>query len=695
MVTFSLTGNSVGLGQTYEWLSGPTASGPWTAESGVLTGSAYNSVVNASAYWCCKVTCGLTSDTSVAVFSDVATLFPGGTYTINSALPTGGGNYASFNDAVAAIQCGIAGPVIFNFAPGSGPYVEQVIIPQIGGTSTTNTITFNGNGVSMIAASANTNQREAILLNGADHITIDSILIDVSGGTYGWGIRLTNSADSNVISNCQINTLANSTSSNYAGIIMSGSATAATTAGDNGDGNLFIGNTIINGYYGFTLCGNSTAPFAANNSIINNDIIDHYFYGIYVVNAENSIISGNSLHHDSRATTTTTYGVYLTTNCISTQVSENRIYNFFLGNALSTSTSYSIYVAGDGTLGTENKLFNNIIYSIRGNGAQYGIYNTTGDYMQAYHNTISFDDAAATLGASYGIYQTGAVTSVDIRNNIISITRGGTGTRYGLGFVTAGTYITSNNNDIYLNSGGTDSIGIYTTLPFTTLANWQTANGGAYDGSSVSLDPLFADPGNGDFTPANPGVNSNGANVGVAADILGNPRTLAAPDPGAYEWTPLGTDAGITWVSPLPPVGLGNQTITVQITNAQTATITSLDLAYTDGVSTVTETFSSLNITAGNNQQFSFTTPYNLTGNADLRAYVNLVNGAIDDNQANDTTAVQNFCPALNGVYSIDSALPTSGTNFQTFTDAVNQMICGGVVGPGYTKCCCRFRTLQ
>ncbi|MBK7888785.1 MAG: hypothetical protein IPJ86_16315 [Bacteroidetes bacterium] len=185
-LTLDLTGNSGGLGQTYQWQTGPTASGPWT-NIGSSSG-APSLIINptASAYYQCLVTCGLTTLPSTAVFNDVATLFPGGTYTINSALPTGGGNYASFNDAVAAIQCGIAGPVIFNFAPGSGPYVEQVIIPQIGGTSTTNTITFNGNGVSMIAASANTNQREAILLNGADHITIDSILIDVSGGTYGW-----------------------------------------------------------------------------------------------------------------------------------------------------------------------------------------------------------------------------------------------------------------------------------------------------------------------------------------------------------------------------------------------------------------------------------------------------------------------------------------------------------------------------
>ncbi|MBK7966903.1 MAG: right-handed parallel beta-helix repeat-containing protein [Bacteroidetes bacterium] len=678
-VSFSLSGNSIGTGQTYQWMSGPTASGPWTLQGTPSAGAAYATTVTSSAYWRCEVTCGAGKDTSVAIFSDVATLFPGGTYTINNA---GGADFLSISDAITAIQCGIAGPIVFDIVPGSGPYVEQVTIPQIVGASATNTVTINGNLTTITHASTNTNYREAFLLDGADHIIIDSMIIDVTGGTYGWGIRLTNSADSNVISNCQITALANSTSTNYAGIVMSGSVTSATTAGDNGDGNLFQGNTINNGYYGFTLVGSSTAPFANNNRVINNTVIDHYLYGIYAIYNENTEFSQNNIYHYSRSTTTSCYGVYLTTSCSNVLISKNRIYNLLIGNPASTSIGYGIYVLGDGLAGTENKLYNNIIYDFKSNGAQYGIYNSTGDYMQAFHNTISLDDINATSGATYGIYQTGAVTNINLKNNIINITRAGTGTRYGLNFVTAGTYISCNNNDIYVNSGGNDSVGFYAGTPFTTLANWQTANGGAYDGSSVSVDPMFANPLSGDFTPTNTGVNSNGENVGVADDILGNPRNLTSPDPGAYEWTPLGTDAGITWISPMSPVGLGNQTITVEITNAQTATITSLELSYTDGVSTETETFGPLTITAGNNQQFSFTNTYNLSGNANLRAYVSLVNGVLDDNQLNDTTAIQNICPAMSGNYTINSAVVTGGTNFQSFTDAVNQLICSSVNGP-------------
>ena len=58
-------------------------------------------------------------------------LFPGGTYTINSAVVTGGTNFQSFSDAYYALRCGIAGPVIFNVASGSGPYNEQLIMDQV------------------------------------------------------------------------------------------------------------------------------------------------------------------------------------------------------------------------------------------------------------------------------------------------------------------------------------------------------------------------------------------------------------------------------------------------------------------------------------------------------------------------------------------------------------------------------------
>src|SRR5687767_15443870 len=72
-----------------------------------------------------------------------------GTFTINSAVATGGSNFQTFSAAVAFLSGGVNGPVVFNVQSGSGPYNEQVIINNISGTSATNTITFNCNAVTL------------------------------------------------------------------------------------------------------------------------------------------------------------------------------------------------------------------------------------------------------------------------------------------------------------------------------------------------------------------------------------------------------------------------------------------------------------------------------------------------------------------------------------------------------------------
>src|SRR5690606_38792559 len=94
------------------------------------------------------VTCTGTSqaDSSNNVTVTVPTPYPGGTYTINSAIVTGAGNFQTFSDAMAAIGCGISGPVVLNVVAGSGPYNEQVTIPSTVGATATNTVTINGNG---------------------------------------------------------------------------------------------------------------------------------------------------------------------------------------------------------------------------------------------------------------------------------------------------------------------------------------------------------------------------------------------------------------------------------------------------------------------------------------------------------------------------------------------------------------------
>ncbi|MCW8940550.1 MAG: hypothetical protein OQJ88_07820, partial [Flavobacteriales bacterium] len=85
-----------------------------------------------------------------------------GVYTIGS-----GGNYINFTAAVNdLVALGVCAPVTFNVLTGSGPFNEQIEIPQVVGASSTNTITFNGNGETITYSTTGTTDNYIIRLNG-------------------------------------------------------------------------------------------------------------------------------------------------------------------------------------------------------------------------------------------------------------------------------------------------------------------------------------------------------------------------------------------------------------------------------------------------------------------------------------------------------------------------------------------------
>ena len=404
-----------------------------------------------------------------------------GVYTINNAIATGGTNFQTFTEALNTINCGgVGGAITLNVVPGSGPYNEKIVIPSIAGITSSNKLTINGNGASLVYTTSDAANRAAIILNGADNVVIDSLVIDVTGGTYGWGIVLTGGSDSNIIRNCTINTDIIATSTNYGGIFINGSATAVATSGNNGSQNLISNNTINGGYYGIYLYGSTTnATQNTGNKILGNKINDVYTNSIYATYQPNGlVISKNNIARDLRTNSATCAGIYLTTGCSNVLIEKNRIHNMFEGQLSSTATFYGIYVGTKGKTGLENKVINNLINNISGNGIVYGIYNTSADSTQQYHNTIVFDDVTSAAGSAYGFYQTGAANAVDFRNNIIAITRGGTGLKRCIYFVTTTSAINCNKNVLYMNAGGgtNNHVGQFGTTKlhyFGQLANCQ------------------------------------------------------------------------------------------------------------------------------------------------------------------------------------------------------------------------------
>ncbi|GBL36107.1 hypothetical protein EMGBS15_17020 [Filimonas sp.] len=469
-----------------------------------------------------------------------------GAYTINSGAAPSVTNFQSFTSFAAALNCGgVSGPVTVNVVSGSGPYVEQVSINQIAGASGINTVTINGNNTTLTFPSGVFYY--TLRLNGADYMTWNNLNIATSGTTNGIALNMTNASDNNNFNNCTFTVPLSATSTTTSCVAFSGSPITATTAANNGSNNTFSGCTMSGGYYCVSVNGNSTGNIVGNQ-FLNCNIKEYYIYGLYQTYASFTVVRDCIFERPVRTTTTTCYGVAFSTGSSGCLVERNRIRNMFGGTGTTTGTFYGLYCIIAATAGNENRFINNVISDINFNGSLYGIYFSAATFVKAYHNTVSLDHTACTgTAATYGIYSTGAA-SVDIQNNLVTISRGGTGTKYCAYYTTMPT--TTNYNDFFINSAaGVNYIAYDGVTNFATLAAYQTGQP-AKDQLSVSLNPNYNNPATFNYKPTEATLDNLGSNVGVGVDITGAVRG-AIPDIGAYDFTVYPADLTVvSFVSP-------------------------------------------------------------------------------------------------------------------------------------------------
>lgn len=170
-----------------------------------------------------------------------------------------------------------------------------------------------------------------------------------------------------------------------------------------------------------------------------------------------------------------------------------------------------------------------------------GITNT-GDRIL--HCSVSLDGRdSSTFGfsRSSGIEIAAGVSDLRIRNTIVRNATehagGGPASRAFAVYTPASTWApgdTSDANDLYV-AGPQGAVGYFNGAVRTTLADWRAATG--QDAGSMSVDPLFAGPGNLHIAIGTSPVGNAGVPLSeVPADLDGELRDPVTPDMGADEF---------------------------------------------------------------------------------------------------------------------------------------------------------------
>lgn len=672
------------MGLTYQWQSSPNNT-TWTDITNA-TKDTLNTSSTAETYYRLVITCTASGLSTITVPVKVSLTPPvSGTFVINNSLVTPGpGQFKSFNDAYNYIKCGINGPVIFNVVNTGTPYNEQVVIGNVYGASATNTITFNGNGAELNYLSHDENAPAVLKLDGAKHVIIDNLVIKALAtdpSDYAFGVHFTNDADSNTVRKSTISVNSVQTAYYYDAVVISGGPNP-TAYGSYCDGNIISDNTIIGGFYGVSIVGGTPNwgdyP-AARNQVINNKVRDFYNYGICLNNTSFVRVEGNDISRPNRTNTNSDlYVIRLQGTNIAASISGNKIHGVFDADPLFAGNFYGIsFSYANGDAGLENVAANNVIYDIKSLGTIYALANNGASYANFYYNTVSLDDqGSSSTQPTYGFYNGSQVSMVEVKNNIFSISRGGTGSKYGIYIGDDNSaLLTIDNNDFFNTGHPTIKTGYSKKITYTSLTDWQ--KGTQFDLTSVAIDPAFKDPLNGDFTPTSAAFLDKGTPVSITTDIVGATRSTTKPDIGAYEYSLPGCTTSFS---------AGNAFSNVGTTTCSDKSIL-LNLKSNDvgmGLTYQWQTASDVAGTWSNLSAALVAPPYTFNaGNTTLyyRAAVACNGGTPVYTTPIQITIGGNF-PA--GTYTIDKTKvtdPVGTKNFNSFKDAVSAISCG-IEGP-------------
>lgn len=600
-----------------------------------------------------------------------------GTYTIGG--PVGSKNYPTFASAIAAFECGIGGPTVFNVYPGTYPNFS---LPPLKGVTPTNTITFRsvtGNPADVIientAANQSNSNHSVVQIDGMDFVRIRNFTLNNTSTTnFASGFHITEGSNDIIIDSCIVNVpVTTNPVANIFPVVMSQKVKIDSGAVY---GNVMIRNSILrNGVAGIQMFGRNTSIRAQNNGAINNKIDSSYMYGINTNFVNVGEISNNVIAMKSDANVNSE-AIRIAVSKYNSNINSNRTYN--AGTRALNLTS----VEGVTGVTISNNMFCGG-YKTTGNGA--GIYLNEVNKVNLYHNSVYYDAASIAVPDNSAAFFLAAGANVSLYNNIFYNPAGG----YAY-FVTSQTSIRAANNNIYYTDANTAS-GLYAfyggdRLNLTAL---KAAMQG-FESNSLEINPQFVS--RFDLHTSNPALEGKGVYLpSITKDIDNQDRNPLGPDIGADEFIINAKDLALMEIQPMV-FSTDPNTISIKLMNLGSTSLngSTIKLQYSsNGTTWVPAAGESYTIGSGGNASlanpystavFSFATPFNAAANSSYPFFVRVMpsDRIVGDPITRNDTSNLLICTGLkSGTYTIGGASPT----YPDFASAMSALNCG-ITGP-------------
>ncbi len=422
-----------------------------------------------------------------------------GTYSVGGT----GSDYASIELAVSDLTTqGVSGPVVFQIAVGI--YEEQVIIGEITGVSTTNTITFesaSGNAADVDIQFASTTSAENYVwrFNNASNIILRNLSFTATGTTYSRVLHMIQGGHDILVENCILTSPSTTSTSGDRGVVLFSPARSSDVR--------FINNTVSGGAYGYHYRASSDNSKALGAVVTGNTITGVRYRGLNLIDLNDVEISNNII---STGNADYNYWGLGLEDC-------DGALNITL-NKIETNSGYGVFMRYCGASTTTPGLIANNFISAGGSRGSF--YFGGNSHHRIYHNSVNQRSSSEAF-----YFEGSGQVGNELHNNIFKANTGPSIRIYYAGAITSSDY-----NDFY--TSGT-YIGAWGNTYIGDLSTWQSTS--SMEANSLSFDPQFVS--DTDLHATAPGLSTAGVAVTeVTTDIDGEPRQ-DPPSIGADEYS--------------------------------------------------------------------------------------------------------------------------------------------------------------